>query len=264
LYEAFGYEKPVFCHVPLVIAEDGKKLSKRHGATSISEFKDLGYLPEALFNFLTFLGWAPSGGDNQEIFTRDELVKRFELHRVNRAKACFSYTKLNWMNGVYIRNLPPEELTKRLIPFWQKANLLSEPVPDEIYSKLIRVTELIQEKLKVLPDAIPMTEFVFKDLEIEDSKVLIGKKMTKEESLEALKKVRSKLSDIEDFKSSVIDTVMASLLTELNLNAGQLYSIVRWAVTGQKVSPHLAGSLEVAGKEKSLERIDKAINLLLK
>jgi len=264
LYEAFGYEKPVFCHVPLVIAEDGKKLSKRHGATSISEFKEQGYLPEALFNFLTFLGWAPSGGDNQEIFTRDELVKRFELHRVNRAKACFSYTKLNWMNGVYIRNLSSEELAKRLIPFWQKAGLLSEPVPQEIYPKLIRVAELVQEKLKVLPDAIPMTEFLFKDLEIEDPKVLIGKKMTKEESLDALKRVKTVLSEMQEFTSPEIDKHMASLLTELNLNAGQLYSIVRWAVTGQKVSPHLAGSLEVAGKEKSLERLDKAIELLLK
>jgi len=258
LYRALGWETPAYCHVPLVNGPDGRKLSKRHGATSITEFRKQGYLPEALFNFLALLGWSPGEGEEQEIFSRDELIERFDLFRVNRAPASFSYKKLDWMNGVYVRNLSEQELLERLLPFWQQAGMVPDPCPEKTLATLRRVVPLVQERLKRLEDVVEWTAFLFREVETPPAEKLVGKKMTPEESLIALRRTRSVLAEVEPFEPEALEPPMRALAAELELKAGQLFGIARWAVTGQKVAPPLFGSLAVIGRETTLARLDAA------
>jgi len=258
IYQALGWESPIYCHVPLVTMPGGKKLAKREGATSVTQFRDQGYLPEALFNFLALLGWAPGEGEEQEIFDREELIERFDLFRVNRASAAFSYDKLDWMNGVYIRSLSEEDLLERLLPFWQQAGLVPDPCQEEERETLRRIVPLVQERMKRLDEVVEWTAFLFQEIETPPAEKLVGKKMTLEESLKALRCARSLLAETEPFESEAMEPPMRALAEELGLKAGQLFGIVRWAVTGQKVAPPLFGSLAILGREQVLARLDAA------
>jgi glutamyl-tRNA synthetase len=258
LYEAFGWEPPVLVHVPLVLGEDGRKLSKRHGAVSIEDFRKQGYLPEAVFNFLALLGWAPGEGDEQEIFPRDELIERFELSRVKLSPAVFSYDKLDWMNGVYIREMSQEELLKRLIPFWQEAGLVPSPVTPEVLSTLEIIVPLIQERIKRLRDVIELTDFIFEEIETPEAENLIGKKMTAEESLEALRAVHELLCNLVTFDAETMEPEMRQLAKALDLKAGQLFNIVRVATSNKRVAPPLFGSIEALGRKTTLQRLSRA------
>ncbi|MBN1487403.1 MAG: glutamate--tRNA ligase [Anaerolineae bacterium] len=258
LYEAFGWEPPIFIHVPLVLGQDGKKLSKRHGAVSIADFHRQGYLPEAVFNFLSLLGWSPGEGDEQEIFTREELIERFDIERVNLAPAVFAYDKLDWMNGVHIRNMSEEDLLHKLIPVWQEVGFISTPVQAEMLRKLEKLVPLVQERLKTVRDVIPLTDFVFTDIEMLPAEELIGKKMTVEQSIEALQKTQALLATLVNFDDKEMEQPMRDLATELGLKAGQLFTIVRNAVTAKTVTPPLFGLLEVIGRETTLRRLEQA------
>lgn len=258
LYEAFGWEPPVLVHVPLVLGEDGRKLSKRHGAVSIEDFRKQGYLPEAVFNFLALLGWAPGEGDEQEIFPRDELIERFELSRVKLSPAVFSYDKLDWMNGVYIREMSQEELLKRLIPFWQEAGLVPSPVTPEVLSTLEIIVPLIRERIKRLRDVIELTDFIFEEIETPEAENLIGKKMTAEESLEALRAVHELLCNLVTFDAETMEPEMRQLAKALDLKAGQLFNIVRVATSNKRVAPPLFGSIEALGRKTTLQRLSRA------
>ncbi|RLC64715.1 MAG: glutamate--tRNA ligase [Chloroflexi bacterium] len=262
IYQALEWEVPVYCHVPLVLGPDGKKLGKRHGATSITEFRDQGYLPEALFNFLALLGWAPGEGEEQEVFSLEELIEQFDLFRVSRAPASFSYKKLDWMNGVYIRQLSEQELLERLLPFWHRAGLLPDPCPEEERERLRRIVPLVQERLKRLDEVVEWTAFLFGEIEPPPAEKLVGKKMTPQESLAALQRVRGLLAEVTPFEVDMIEPPMRALADELGLKAGQLFGLVRWAVTGQQVSPPLFGSLAALGREQVLARLDAAIDVL--
>ena len=258
LYEALGWETPTYCHVPLVLGEDGKPLSKRHGATSVAQFREQGYLPEALLNFLALLGWAPGEGQEQEIFTRQELIERFDLLRVHRAPATFSHRKLDWMNGVYIRGLTEEELLKRLLPFWQTAGLVPDPCPQGMLAMLRRVVPLVQERLRRLDEVVEWTAFLFQEIETPPAERLVGKKMTPGESLVALRRARILLAELEPFEADAMEPAMRALAKVMGLKAGQLFGSVRWAVTGQKVAPPLFGSLAILGRERVLTRLHAA------
>jgi len=262
IYEAMGWDIPTYCHVPLVNGPDGKKLSKRHGATSITEFRDQGYLPEALFNFLTMLGWAPGEGEEEEIFSREELIERFDLFRVNSSPAAFSYKKLDWMNGVYIRNLPEEDLLERLLPFWQKAGLVSTPCSDEKRKELLPIVPLVQERLKRLSDVVEWTKFLFSEIETPPREKLVGKKMTPEESAAALRNVRGLMAELEPFQAEAMEQPMRALAGEMEFKVGQLFGLVRWAATGQRVTPPLFGSLAVLGRERVMARLQAAEDAL--
>jgi glutamyl-tRNA synthetase len=258
IYQALEWEIPAYVHVPLVTMPGGKKLAKREGATSVTEFRDQGYLPEALFNFLALLGWAPGEGEEQEIFSREELIERFDLFRVNRASAAFSYDKLDWMNGVYVRSLSEEALLERLLPFWQGAGLVPDPCPAGERERLRRIVPLVQTRLKRLEDVVELTAFLFREIGVPAADSLVGKKMTVPESLAALRRARSLLSEVEPFEPEAMETGTRALAEELGLKAGQLFGIVRWAVTGQKVAPPLFGSLVVLGRAEALARLDAA------
>ncbi len=262
IYEAMGWEIPMYCHVPLVNGPDGQKLSKRHGATSITEFREQGYLPEALFNFLALLGWSPGEGEEQEIFSRAELVERFDLFRVSTSPATFSYDKLNWMNGVYIRNLPEEELVERLVPFWQRAGLVPDPCPEEMHPKLKRVVPLVQERLKRLDEVIEWTAFMFVEIETPPVDRLVPKGMTPEESAEMLAATRDLLAGIQPFEAKTIEQPLRDLPDELGVSVGQLLGTLRWATTNRKATPPLFGTLAAIGREQVLRRLGAAIERL--
>jgi glutamyl-tRNA synthetase len=237
---------------------DGKPLSKRHGSTSVVQFREQGYLPDALFNFLAFLGWAPGKGEEQEIFSREELTDLFDLFSVNKSPAVFSYKKLDWMNGVYIRNLPEKDLLERFLPFWQKAGMVSDPCSEEEREKLRPIVPLVQERLKRLSEIVEWTAFLLREVETPSAEDLVGKKMTAEESLEALRRARSLLAEVEPFEAEAMEQPMRALADELGLKAGQLFGILRCAVTGQKVAPPLFGSLALVGRDLTLVRLDAA------
>jgi glutamyl-tRNA synthetase len=263
IYEALGWEPPVYCHLPLVNGPDGQKLSKRHGATSVTQFCEQGYLPEALLNFMALLGWAPGEGDEQEVFAREELIERFDLFRVNRAPAVFSYKKLDWMNGVYIRNLSEEELLQRLMPFWQGAGLVPDPCPEETVARLRRLVPIVQERLKRLEEIVEWTTPLLQEtFEPPAAEALVGKKMTAQESLDALRRSRELLVTFDPFEADGMEEPMRALAEELGLKAGQLFGILRWATTAQKVSPPLFGSFEFLGREKVLARMEASEEVL--
>jgi glutamyl-tRNA synthetase len=262
IYRALGWEPPTYCHVPLVNGPDGQKLSKRHGATSITEFRDQGYLPEALLNFLALLGWSPGEGEEQEVFSREELIGRFDLFRVSKSPATFSYEKLNWMNGVYIRRLSQEELVERLLPFWQRAGLVPDPCPGEMMSKLNRIVPLIQERLKRLDEVVEWTAFMFEEVGTPPLEKLIPKKMTPEESVAMLQAARDLLAGIEPFEAGTIEQPLRDMTDKLGVSVGQLLGTLRWATTNQKATPPLFGTLAAIGRERVLRRLDAAIERL--
>ena len=154
LYEALGWEMPIFCHLPVVLGADGKKLSKRHGSTSWGSFREEGYLPEALLNFIARIGWSPGEGDEQEIFTREELVAKFSLDRVNPSSGVFDYSKLDWMNGVYLRSLSDEDFSSRITPYLESAGL---PLSLEELSPLIPA---LKERVKTLKETPELLSFL--------------------------------------------------------------------------------------------------------
>ncbi len=263
IYRAMGWERvPTYCHVPLVNGPDGQKLSKRHGATSITEFRDQGYLPEALFNFLALLGWSPGEGEEQEIFSRDELIGRFDLFRVNTAPATFSYDKLNWMNGVYIRALSEQELVERLLPFWQRAGLVPEPCPEEMKPRLRLAASLVKERLKTLSEVTQWTGFMFGEIDTPPTERLVPKGLTPAESALMLRAARDLLAEIEPFEAQAIEQPLRDLAEELDVSVGQLLGTLRWATTNQKATPPLFGTLAAIGRQRVLARLDAAIHRL--
>lgn len=254
LYRAFGWEIPTFAHVPIVLGEDGKRLSKRHGATSVVEFQRMGYLPEALLNFLALLGWSPGEGEEQEIFSGEELVQRFDLTRVQRAAARFSYKKLDWMNGEYIRRLPPDDLAARLVPVLRNAGL------DASLAKVRELVPLVRERMKTLNDVVPLVDFIFKEGIEYDSRLLVGGKMTAEESLAALRISREVLAELPDFEGGTLEEALYPLARErLGLKPGQLFRIIRVAAMGKTVAPPLFGTLAAVGRDRALTRLDDAL-----
>ncbi len=250
IYEALGYPLPKFAHVSMILGEDRTKLSKRHGATSLEEYRDSGYLPEAMFNFLALLGWAYD--DKTEIMTRDEIIERFTLEKVNPAPAVFSKDKLDWMNGVYIRSLPPDDLATRLLPFLEDADLTVER------ETVRRLVPLVQERIKVLGDVVDLVDFCFQEEITYDAQLLIGGKMDAAASLTALRRVREVLTEIPAFDESTLESVLRDLARQLDLKAGQLFGIIRVSITGKTVAPPLFGTMSVLGKERVLSRIDEA------
>ncbi len=260
LYEAFGWEPSVFAHLPIILAPEGKgKLSKRHGAVSVLEFRRQGYLPEAMVNFLARVGWAYD--DKTEFFTRQELIDKFSLEGVSKSPAAFSYDKLDWMNGAYIRELAQDDLYARLIPFLASGLGLEERELKE-RKETREIVPLIQERLKKLTDAVEWVDFFFVDQISYEPSLLVGKKMTAAESLTALRKAQETLAALPDFGEETLDVALRALADELGLKADQLFGIIRVAATGKKVAPPLFGTLSILGRERGLERLDNALKML--
>ncbi len=255
LYDAFGWETPVYAHLPLILAPSGKgKLSKRHGGVEIRDFRRQGYLPEAMVNYLARVGW--SYDDKTEIFDREDLIRCFDLSGINNSPARFSYERLEWMNAYYIRHLDADDFAKRLVPFITEAGF------GVTAADLRPMVPLIQERLKTLAEAVDWLDFFFQEeLEYEPS-LLLGKKLDASGSLSALARSRETLAALPVFEAGTIESSLRALASELGLKVGQLLGPVRVAVTGKKVAPPLFETLAVLGPQRTLDRIDRGIEAL--
>jgi glutamyl-tRNA synthetase len=257
LIRALGYREPRFGHMPLILNPDRSKLSKRKIETGITSYREEGYLPEALVNFMAFLGWSP--GTEEEIFTLDELVQRFDLAKVHKGGAVFDEDRLDHLNGVYIRSLSDEQLALRLRPW------IPEAVAD---ADLLRVVPLIRERLVKLADAPGLIGFVWEPDEVVAGwygpELLYPKKGGPSEARDALTRATEVLGALDDadFSADVLEQRCRAAAEEAGMKAGDFFTPMRVAVTGRTVSPPLFDSLELLGRNRSLARIGLALDKL--
>jgi glutamyl-tRNA synthetase len=261
IYKALGYEPPQYIHHPMILGPDRSKLSKRHGAVSIIDYREQGYLPETMFNFLSLIGW--SLDDKTEIITRQQLVDNFSLERIGKTGAIFNKEKLDWMNGVYIRSLKADDFAQRALPFLEKdlPPVVKRPL-DVSYVR--RVMPLIQERAKKLIEVPGLVKFFFVEELVYDPALLIAKNMTRESALTALEVSSQRMKQLASFDEGVLETLLRPLAEELGLKAGQLFSVLRTAVTGETATPPLFQTMVVLGKDRCLRRIDEAVAKLRK
>lgn len=271
LIEALGFKQPQYAHIPLILGPDKKKLSKRDGKTSVVDYKDAGYLPEALINFIAFLGWNP--GTEKEIYSMDELIRDFSLEKIQKAGAIFNIDKLDWINGFYIRKKPLADLTEMIIPYLERAGLVEEKAAElyEIkntgeevtFSYLEKIVALYQERLKKLSEIVEMVDLFFvNDLQY-DKELLNWKEMADDDLINSLKKSHEILSGIKDneFDKNHLEPVLMKQAEEMP-NRGNLLWPLRVALTGKKNSAGPIEIAEVLGKEKTLLRINKALQII--
>jgi len=262
LYSAFGWNPPRFAHLPIILNPSGKgKMSKRKKQVGtreqyvhLKDFREAGYLPEALFNFLSLIGW--SYDDHTEIFTRQQLIEHFDLNQVNPSPAAFSYEKLDWMNGLYLRALSADDLAGRLLPFLRAAGL------DADRETLRALAPLIRERIKRLPDAVSLAESFFLPKVQPSTGDLVGKKQTADQTTALLKRALETLAALPSFEEQEIETALRGLLEEAGVKPNVLFGPIRVAVTGKKVSPPLFGTLCILGRARTIERLQAAIALL--
>jgi glutamyl-tRNA synthetase len=256
LYTAFGYMVPQFAHLPMILGSDKARLSKRHGAASVMAYYDMGYVPEALVNYLVRLGW--SYGD-QEIFTQDELIDYFSFENVGKAAAVFNPEKLLWLNSQYIINSPSEKLAELVIPFLVKEGI----IPDgQVLNKewLSNAVDTLKERSKTLIELARSLRYYIAD-EIEfDEKART--KFLNDKSHDLLVELKDGLALMPDFSESAIETLFRSIVEKHDIKLGKLAQPVRVALTGGTQSPGIFEVLDVMGKEKALRRLDHAIKLI--
>ncbi len=262
LYRALGWDPPHFVHLPMILGPDRSKLSKRHGAVSILEYRRLGYLPDAMLNFLALLGW--SLDDKTDTISRTDLVQNFSLERIGRAGAIFNQEKLDWMNGHYIRQLDPQELTNKLAPFLEdpETGLSKEADRPIDQGYLARIVPLIRERLKTLAKASELAGFFFVERLEYDAQELIQKGMDNDKTRSALENALAALQTLEPFNAQGLETLLRPLAEKLGLKTGQLFGGLRVAVTGRRAAPPLFETMETLGKGRCLNRIGDALRRL--
>ena len=255
LQKALGFNEPQYLHIPLLLGPDKSKLSKRHGATSVSKYAEDGYLPDALFNFLALLGWRPKQ-DEKEIMASDEIIREFEVEDIQKSSAIFDIEKLNWMNGQYLRKLNVDKFTELCVPYLEKAGLIEKNTDIELVKKIV---SLEQPRVKKLKDIIEATEFAFQEPEYDPS-LLIWKQMPVDELKNILANLRDIIVNIDEksWNKKYIEEVIMPKAEEIG-DRGQMLWPLRVALTGKKASPGPFEVMEVLGKEKTLKRIEKAI-----
>ena len=259
LYSGLGWTPPAYCHLPMVLGQDGQKLSKRHGATRMSEFREKGYLPEAILNYIALLGWSYDA--TTELFCLAELERLFSLERLNKAPAVFDYKKLDWFNGLYIRKLAPERLAALLLPFLQGAGLVADPPSAAEEQRVRGLVPLVQERLVLLADVVPLVRFLFREVSpaVED---LVPKKLDRVRAAELLAQAAGLLEGFASRDEQGNEAVFRGLAEKLGVKLGDLLQPVRVAVTGSRASPPLFASLALLGVEESLRRVHRALGLL--
>jgi glutamyl-tRNA synthetase len=245
ILRALGAPVPTYAHVPNINGEDGRKLSKRHGAISVDEFRAAGYIPPALINFLALLGW--SYDDRTTVMSREELIERFSLDRVGASPATFDYKKLDWLNGVYLRALEPDEYADLLVTYLRGQGF------DWDEGLVRRAGPLVQEKISRLGEFPAFAGFLFHELE-PDGAQLDG-------AADVLGPARDALAELEPWSAETIEGALRGLAESLGLPPRKAFQPIRVAVTGSKVSPGLFESLELLGRERSLARLDAAASL---
>jgi len=253
LYQAFGWELPKFAHIPMILGKDKARMSKRHGATSVIAYRDIGYLPEAMLNYIAKLGW---GCGDQEIFSREELIEKFSLEGVNKNPAVFDTEKLNWLNGQYIRKILPERLVDLCEP------LLIEAYGTHDYQYISKIVKVFHDRLVLIPDIVPLSTYFFKD-DFEYDPQGVEKYFKQENAKKILEALKERLKNTEPFVKEKIEPVFKDLAKEMNVKLGIIIHPCRLALTGRIETPPMYDVVEILGKGKAIERLSKIISTLL-
>lgn len=256
LYDAFGWKSPVYIHLPLITDENHKKLSKRSGHSSFEDLIEQGFLTEAVVNYIALLGWSPE--DNREIFTLDELIKEFDYHRISKSPAVFDYTKLKWMNGEYIKAMDFDKFYERALPY------IKAVITKDLDFK--KIAAMVKTRIEVFPDIAEHIDF-FEKLPEYDVAMYTHKKMktNAETSLEVLTEVLPRLEAQEDYSNDALYAMLCEYVVEKGVKNGYVMWPIRTAVSGKQMTPGGATELmEILGKEESIARIKKGIELLSK
>jgi len=263
IHRAFGWTEPVWVHLSVFLKPSGKgKMSKREQADFIKDGKsifikdlrDLGYLPEAVINWISLMGW--SYDSHSEFFTMDDLIDKFSLEKLNASPAAINFTKLDHFNGLHIRSLTIKDLSHRLIPFFEARGYKPDP------SVMEKITPIIQERLVTLDESVSLAGFFFEENVFPNVEELIPNKMSVDEAFTVAKEILLVLESVNTVALEILEPKMRELVEKLSLKPGQVFGILRVAVTGSIVSPPLFESMEIIGKEKVLERMKNAINIL--
>jgi len=261
MYQSFGWEPPEFCHLPLVTGQDGKKLSKRHGATSIDEFRKQGYLPEALINYIALLG--ASYEDGRDIYSVKELESLFSLDRLNKAPAIFDYKKLEWFNGQYIRMKSDAELAELCMLAAIEAGLFGKAPTAEQRKLFTAAMPLVRERLTFTHEATEKIGYLFHEPELPAKEEFIPKKSSQEETVRLLRLGTELIRPIVEAQDDATAEAFIKEQAEKNaVKLGDLMMPLRVAITGSRVSPPLFGSIRLLGAERSLQRVERALHLL--
>lgn len=247
LYEAFGWEKPTFVHLPTVLNKNGKKLSKRNDDVSVEDFRLKGYLPEALINYLALVGWSPES--NQEILSMDEMIEQFSFDRVSKSGGVFDVDKLDWVNAQYIRKMEVSKLAQLVKPYLIEAGFVSEDICD---CKLELIALTFQESISKLSDIVSQSEFLFREIEVEEE----AKTMANVEHIGILKeKIREELESVDEIDSEIAKGFMKKIQKASGFKGKDLFMPVRALLTGQVHGPELSNILQILGKEEILRKI---------
>lgn len=260
LYEAFGWEPPIYCHLPMVMGKDGQKLSKRHGSTSVRDFKAKGYLPEALINYVSMVGWSYDGV--REFFTREELGQVFSLEKINKAPGVFDYKKLDWYNGMYIRQKSDQELADLLTPYLVEAGFIHLQRTSEESTLLESLVPVVRERLKVLSDVVEMVRFLFEEIAEPAVEQLLPKNQEIPVTVTALEKSLEIIVARGDASDAELELRLSALAEQLGIKINGVFMPVRVAVTGSTVSPPLFDSIRLLGLDKAISRIERAVTIL--
>ena len=253
LTRALGASEPIYAHLPLLFGTDGKKLSKRHGATALAEYRDQGFLPTAMFNYLAILGWSPDG--ETTIFSRDEAVEKFDLVNVSKNPAAFDPEKLAWMNGEYIRAMDTTAFAELVRPHVEAE--LGRALESEEWKAFGEIAPLVQERTRLLPEAGTQVTFLFEEFDSYDEQSW-DKVMTKDGVEAVLDEGRAAIASLEPWDTESIEAALRAIPEKLGIGAGKTFQPMRVAVTGSSVSPPLFESITALGRERALERIDRA------
>ena len=252
VYKALGFPVPEFAHLPMILGSDKTRLSKRHGATSVTEYRDYGFLPEALVNYLALLGWSYSATDT--LFTMEELIEKFSLDRVSRNPAVFDMKKLEWMNGVYLREVDPERLTEMVIPRLQGEDLLPETIDDATRARVTKIAISLQSRIRTLDEFVPSSRYFFVD-DIEYDSASVKKFLYRDYVPAMFHLLYDKLAKVEPFTEANIEKAFLEVQAKVDRKLGDVIQPVRVAVTGTRVSPGMYEVLTALGQDRTLARL---------
>jgi glutamyl-tRNA synthetase len=258
IYEALGFTIPKFAHIPMIMGSDQTRLSKRHGATSVMEYKKMGYFPEAVVNYITHLGW--SSGGEREIFTKEELIKEFSLEKISKHAAVFSMEKLNWFNSEYLKNMSIDSLTKMLLPFLEEANYIEneKSLSPEKNEYIKEVVKLMQGRIKNFSQFIDYADYFFMD-KIDIEPQAFDSVLSKEGVPDILQALKEKLSVLKCWEEESIENAVREVASSLQIKGGQIIHPTRVALSGKKIGPGLFEIMLLLGKEKIVKRLKEAI-----
>ncbi len=252
--EALGYTLPRYAHVPMILSTDRSKLSKRHGATSVEEFRESGYLPEALINYMVLLGWSPG---EEEIISLEEMPLLFSLERVNKTAAVYDTVKLTWMNGHYLRELSLDRAAEAALPFFNAAGLLKPPLGEDELHYFRNIVDTVRDRVKTLAELADASTYFYRDDYTYDPKG-VEKHFRREGSADLLHRAAALLQHIEPFNAETVETAYRALSKELDISTGRLIHPTRLAVSGRTMGPGLFDIIALLGREETISRLKKA------